>query len=578
MTDANRHPETNPIARESAVSYNVKSFSDYMEILKRRWRLLTFVFVAIFLPGVFLAYLMPPSYRSTATFLVKQQSIREDFVKTTVTGYTDEQIQEVGQRVMATSNLRPIIEKYNLFPEVNQVSIGQAIRQFRKKAFYEPVTAEVINPTTGRPMVTTVSFDISFEYAFPEIAQKVTAELAELYIQENTRSRSEQVQATIEFLENDIDRNRLEVERTGQALTEFREEHAGNLPNLENYHLQLAERTERQIDQVDDELRTVRDRKIELEGQLRTIEPYAPAYDQDGNPIIGSGERLSELRRERLRLLSLYSPEHPDIVRIEREIEALSGSSGGQASVYELQEQADIARSELLAARQRYSDDHPDVRQKTRELETLENQLARARRQPVSVRTANPQAQQLQELINAAASDIRSLNNRRAELVTKLEETETKLAGLPAIAREFNQLTLNNQQALDRFDEVLQQLDEAKMAERLESGGRGQRLVLIGEPQIPAEPYQPIRTAILILVVVLGIGGGIILATVIDTLDNTVKSSREILAITGAPALAVIPFLENDSERRIRRTKNTAAIGALVMSLAGAILISQVLG
>jgi uncharacterized protein involved in exopolysaccharide biosynthesis len=578
MTDPNRHRETNPIPKDPAAGYNVKSFSDYIETLKRRWRLLTFVFIVIFLPGVFLAYLMPPSYRSTGTFLVKQQSIREDFVKTTVTGYTDEQIQEVGQRVMATSNLRPIIEKYNLFPDVNQVSIGQAIRQFRKKAFYEPVTAEVINPRTGRPMVTTVSFDISFEYAFPEIAQKVTTELTELYIQENTRSRSEQVQATIEFLENDIERNRLEVERTGQALTEFREEHAGNLPNLENYHLQLAERTERQIDQVDDELRTVRDRKIELEGQLRTIEPYAPAYDQDGNPILGSGERLSELRRERLRLLSLYSPEHPDIVRIEREIEALSGSSGSQASVYELQAQADIARSELLAARQRYSDDHPDVRRKTRELETLENQLARARQQPVSVRTANPQAQQLQELINAAASDIRSLNNRRAELVAKLEETETKLSGLPAIAREFNQLTLNNQQALDRYDEALQQLDEAKMAERLESGGSGQRLVLISEPQIPTEPYQPIRAAILILVVVLGIGGGIILATVIDTLDNTVKSSREILAITGAPALAVIPFLENDSERRVRRAKNTAAIGALVMSLAGAILISQVLG
>jgi succinoglycan biosynthesis transport protein ExoP len=164
------------------------------------------------------------------------------------------------------------------------------------------------------------------------------------------------------------------------------------------------------------------------------------------------------------------------------------------------------------------------------------------------------------------------------ELVAKLEETETKLADLPGIAREFDQLLLNNQQALDRYDEALQQLDAAKMAERLESGGRGQRLVLIGEPQIPAEPYQPIRAAILILVVVLGVGGGIVFATIVDTLDNTVKSSREILAITGAPALAVIPLLESAAERRVRTTKNVAVIGLLVASLVGAITVSQVLG
>lgn len=578
MTDTNTHVEMKSPGRPPATEHHVKSFSDYMAILKRRWKLLVIAFVVMFLPGVFLAYSMPPSYRSTATFLVKQQSIREDIVQTTVTGFTDEQIQEVGQRVMSTANLKPIIEKYDLFPDVNKVSLGTAIRQFRKSTLYEPVTAEVINPRTGRPMVTTVSFDISFEYAFPEIAQKVTAELADLYMRENTRKRSEQVQATIEFLETDIERNQLDVERTGRALTEFREKHAGNLPNLENYHLQLAERTERQIDALDDELRTVRDRKIELEGQLRTIEPYAPAYDQDGNPIAGSGERLSELRRERLRLLSLYSPEHPDIARIEREIEALSGSSDARPGVYELQSQVEIARGELLTARQRYSEDHPDVRQKARELETLENQLSLARQQPVATRSANPQAQQLQELIDAAASDIRSLNNRRAELVAKLEEIETKLAELPSIAREFDQLNLNNQQALDRYDEALEQLNEAKMAERLESGGRGQRLVLIGEPQIPAEPYQPIRAAILILVVVLGVGGGIVLATIIDTLDNTVKSSREILAITGAPALAVIPFLENKSERRIRTTMNVSVIALLVMSLVGAIIVSQVFG
>ena len=577
MSDPNIQLEVGAQAMQSSAQFG-KSFSDYIQMFKRRWKFIAVAFVLVFLPGVYFAYSQPPIYRSTATFLVKQQEIREDIVQTTVTGFTDEQIQEVGQQVMSTANLRPIIEELDLYPDVNKVSMGEAMSRLKRSTHYDPVTADIVNPRTGRGIPTTVSFEISFEYPYPEVAQQVTAKLANLYLEENKRSRTAQAQATIEFLEADIERNRTEVDRTGQALTEFRAEHSSNLPNLENYHLQLAERTERQIDGLDEELRTVRDRKIELEGQLRGLVPFAPAYDEDGNPIVGSGERLSELRRERLRLLSLYSSSHPDIIRIEREIEALSGSGDGQPYVYELQAQVDSARSELMAARQRYSADHPDVRQKTRELETLESQLARAREQEIIPETSNPQVQQLQELINAAASDIRALNRRRAELVTKLEDTERKLAELPAIAREFDQLTQYNDQALARYNEAQTNLEKARMAERLETGGRGQRFVLIGEPQVPAKPYQPIRVAILILVVVLGAGTGVILATLIDTLDSTVKSSREILVITGAPALAVVPYLENPSERRTRVGKNVAVIGLMVLSVAAAIVISQTLG
>ena len=559
-------------------THHSQSFSDYIEMFKRRWRIIVVAFAIIFLPGVYFAFMSPPTYRSTATFLVKQQSIREDIVQTTVTGYTDEQIREVGQRVMSTANLQPMIEELNLFPEVNKTSMGAAINRFRKNTIYEPVTTEVTNPRTGRPMLTTVSFDVSFEYESPVVAQQVADRLAELYLEENVRSRTAQVQATIDFLEADIQRNRADIERTGQELTDFRDRHASNLPNLENYHLQLAERTERQIDGLDEELRNVRDRKIELEGQLRGIAPYAPAYDADGNPIFGSGERLSELRRERLRLLSLYSPEHPDIIRIEREIEGLSSSSDMQPHVYELQAQVDLARTDLAAARQRYSADHPDLRQKTRELQNLESQLATARAQQAPPEFTNPQAQQLQQLIDAAASDIRALNRRRAELVAKLEETERKLAELPSIAREYEQLTQYNEQALGRYNDAQDNLEKAKMAERLETGGSGQRFVLTGEPQVPDKPYQPIRTAILILVVVLGAGTGIILATIMDMLDNTVKSSRDILVITGAPALAVVPYLENATESRARTAKNVAFISLLVFSVAGAVVISQVLG
>jgi uncharacterized protein involved in exopolysaccharide biosynthesis len=207
-------PAENPIGGTSGPGsgFHIKSFSDYVAVFQRRWKLMVVAFVVVFLPGIFYAYSMPPMYRSTATFLIQQQTIRQDIVQTTVTGYTEEQIREVGQRVMSTSNLRPIIEKYNVFPDVNKTSIGEAIRELKRNTSYVPATAEVINPRTGRPMLATVTFDISFEYADPQTAQQVASELADLYVKEYERSRSDQVQATIDFLEADVDRNLVEVD------------------------------------------------------------------------------------------------------------------------------------------------------------------------------------------------------------------------------------------------------------------------------------------------------------------------------------------------------------------------------
>jgi uncharacterized protein involved in exopolysaccharide biosynthesis len=558
-----------------------KTFADYLTVLKSRWRLVVVIFVVIFMMGVLISYSQPPVYRSTAKFLVKEQSIPEDIVETTVTGYRDEQIEEVTQRVMATANLKPIIEKYDLFSASSAESLSPAIKEFRKNTYYVPQTSDIMNPRTGRAIPTTVTFEISFEYGAPLIAKQVTKELAELYLKQNLASRAEQTQATIDFLEADIERSQTEVDRTGRSLTKFKEAHAGNLPSLQNFHLQLAERTERQIDALDQEIRNVRDRKIELEGQLRNLVPYAPAYDEDGNPIMGSGERLSELKRERLRLLSLYNAEHPDIIRIDKEIEALSGGAGSQSNIYDLQSQIGASRTELAAARQRYSEDHPDIRQRLRELAALEAQLAQLESQASrqsDADFANPLAKQIQELIDASASDLRDLSRRRAELVSKLEEIERKLVELPEIAREFDILSRNFKQAQNRYNEALDKLDEARMAERLESGGGGQRLILIGDPQMPDGPYQPIRAAIVVLAIVLGVGAGVIVATLVDTLDDTIKSSRDLLMVAGTPALAVIPYLENESERRTRVGKNFAVIGLLVISIITAIVISQFFG
>ena len=556
-----------------------KTFGDYFAVLKRRWITILLVFVGVFLPGVFVSYSIPPTYRSTATILIEQQSISTEFVQTTVTGYTDEQIQEVRQRVMSTGHLQAIAERYGLYGDEG-VSRSVAIDRVKESTFFEPQTAEVINERTGRTMLATISFDVSFEYSDAVITQQVAADLAQLYLQENVGNRADQVKATIDFLESDIQRIKLEVDRANEALLAFRAQHGGDLPTQSNFNLQAINRTEQQIYQIDGDLRSARDRKLALEGQLATLNPVASVFDENGNPIVGTAQQLANLQSERLRLLSIYSAEHPDVVRIEKEIEVLGGN--GQASrLSDIQAQVAAARSALADARLRYADDHPDVRQQVRSLAALEQQLSNALSQqraysaPVAL---SPEARQLQLQIDAANSDISQFSRRRAELSARLDELQSAVARLPETSREYNTLSQNYELANDRYNEALKNLDEAKMAERLEAGGAGERFTLIGNAQVPANPYKPNRTAIILLVVVLGLGGGIILATFLDTLDDTVKDAKEVFQLGGVPALAVVPYLETPQEKRARVLLNSGMIGLVIASMVIAVVISQTVG
>jgi uncharacterized protein involved in exopolysaccharide biosynthesis len=88
-----------------------------LEAVRRRiWPMLA-VFVTVLAAAIAAALLWPATYRSMGTILIEQQEVPLDFVRSAVTSYADERVQVISQRVMTTSNLLGIIEKYNLYAD-----------------------------------------------------------------------------------------------------------------------------------------------------------------------------------------------------------------------------------------------------------------------------------------------------------------------------------------------------------------------------------------------------------------------------------------------------------------------------
>jgi uncharacterized protein involved in exopolysaccharide biosynthesis len=272
--------------------------------------------------------------------------------------------------------------------------------------------------------------------------------------------------------------------------------------------------------------------------------------------------------------LSIYTPEHSAVKRIEREIEILSGGAPGTASPQVIQAQLDAVLAELQQARQTLMEDHPDVVRLNRSAEELRQQLAQAlsagRQQSEFAQLASrdPVVQQLQQQVQAERSYYQSLLRRRAELDSKLAELRGKVAAIPQIEREYDVLSQRNELAIERYNEAVERIDGARRAQTLEAEGVGQRFTLLETPFLPARPYSPNRLALVMLVVMVAVGTAIGLAIVRDMLDDSLKGSSDLVQITGAPPLAIIPVLENNSDRRRRlaatMAKSTIFIGSLV--------------
>ena len=94
------------------------SIKDLVVILKRRTWSITLPAVTIFVAALVLAFTLPPVYRSESTILIEDQEVPRDFVSTTVTSFADQRLQTINQRIMGTTKLLEVINRFGLYPEL----------------------------------------------------------------------------------------------------------------------------------------------------------------------------------------------------------------------------------------------------------------------------------------------------------------------------------------------------------------------------------------------------------------------------------------------------------------------------
>ena len=89
-------------------------------------------------------------------------------------------------------------------------------------------------------------------------------------------------------------------------------------------------------------------------------------------------------------------------------------------------------------------------------------------------------------------------------------------------------------------------------------------MTLIRSPFAPRNPYSPNRLGIVLLGIVLGGGLAIGFAALMESIDPTIRSVRDLEEITDIKHLAAIPFIPNQFDRR-KRIIGWGAASAIVV-------------
>jgi uncharacterized protein involved in exopolysaccharide biosynthesis len=522
------------------------------------------------------AFLWPPTYKSLATILIEEQEIPSELVHSTITSYADQRIETIKQQVMSRTTLWKVVEQYNLYPDLRRTNPAEeVVRRFIKDIEVEVISADVVDKRTQHPTKATIAFTVAYHSTSPDLAQKVANELTSLFLGQNLKSRERQAQEATSFLQQEAENLSKHIGEVDEKIAAFKRRASGALPELMPLNLQLMSQSDRELMDIEQQIRTLEERKNYLEGELATIKPNTPIMSVTGERILDSAERLRALHAEYTGASANRSPEHPDMLKLKEEIAALEKETGQLPGIEEVTKQLINARATLATTLKRLSSEHPDVVQARRTVQTLEQevrQLGSSPPQKPILRPENPAYINLQAQLNSATSSLDALRATRTAVKRRLQDYATRLERTPEMEPDYLFLIRDRDTSGQKYQDIRSRLLEAKVSEGLEVQRKGERFSLIDPPSLPEKPNKPNRLAIVLLGCILALGGGIGTGAVAESLDHSIRTPEQLARLTQLFPLAVIPFMPNerDLSRAIKRRHllRGAGVGAFVTILA----------
>src|SRR5215472_5836224 len=321
------------------LGHRTLSLDDYLGILKRRWMLIAIPAVVLPLLALAVTYHLTPIFTSQTLVLIDSPKVPDDYVKPVVETNLDSRLASMKEQILSRSRLEPIIKQYNLGDP--KADMDSRIDKVRKDIDIKPIHSE-ISGAGGLP-----GFFIYFQAGDPHTAQQVCRQITSLFLSANQKDRQASAQGTTEFISEQLNDAKNNLDAQDAKLAAFQRENVGALPEDQEANMNMLSTLNSQLDAATQQITQLEQersyREALLAGQSGGAVPepgQKAAPHPTGQPTPEQAAELQGLQTQLADLLSHYTPEYPDVVATKRKISDLKkeiqqngtpGAAGGSS-------------------------------------------------------------------------------------------------------------------------------------------------------------------------------------------------------------------------------------------------------
>ncbi len=520
---------------------------NYFRRFASTWRIFLLVSTLVIGLGFLALQLIDNTYESGAKLVLERA---DEFVF----GDDSPDAEALSQRVhliisnvLRRENVYKILEETNIITdETTEIEKSEAADQFVERARIEFDNVSTINSNTGRLGLMSLGLDIVYRDKSAETAYQITNLLMN-DVMAGSRSRSttgDSASSAENFLTQELEITSKKLVEIEQNISSFKNSNALSLPEL--YPTAI-----RELQDISDQIERTKSNVADLQRSvgaattnLAITSPDALLVSDDGTRIESVDERLQQLNVEFTFAASRYSADHPEVIRLDREISALQQHASGSDTRL-LEVELNGARSRVLELQERYSQTHPDVlaaKSSVARLNTAIQNVAATSAPRSSSQPSNPAYVRLQ----ARADGLDAELNRERRLLQQLEgqqiRTRELLATIPDVELELGKLERAQDTEQQRHTELEQQLTSAMLSSSMRGADLLGQLIVIDAPVMALKPVAPRRKLLSALLIVLGLGAATAAALVSLFYRDAIWESKELSSLVKSRVVLIPRF------------------------------------
>ena len=374
------------------------------------------------------SWLLAPLYKSSTLILVEEPSMPKNYVTPNVDDDLQARLQSMQQQILSRTRLLMIINSMHLYNDGRHaISDDDKVAQMQKEI--------VIELERDAQNAGITAFRIDYRARDPRVAQAVTGQLADLFINENQQTLLQQSGDTTKFLEGELEKASTDLAEMDARKKAFEASHLGALPSQVASNLQILTGLQAQLTNEQDALNNATSQRAlnqTMIEQLRTNPtPVVRTAEVDPNGVQAIDTQLAKLRDQLTDLQSRYTDSYPDVVKVKAQIART-----------EKQRQAAVAAEKAKGTTSTAND--------TMTMSQLQGQL------------------------ESDQVDIQNRGKEIASLQARIAEYEARINAEPSSEQQLNDLTRGYDQSKAHYDDLLKRKQDSADGDQhgAESPGR----------------------------------------------------------------------------------------------------------